>query len=453
MKAVILETKDGYCAVLKDDGTVEKIKMTGEVGQEITMPAVRADIRRFPIRRVAAAAVALVAIASGVMSQLQEYSYVSVDVDASVEYSLNRMDRVISVKALNKKGEELAESVRAEGVQGASLDKAVEKTANVLQEQGYVNSDDGVLMSVSSKSEKKSVKLAETVESALVSDDVTTAVEKVSMKDRKNAQDSGLSAGRYAVTKDIVGSEDLDDATIDVVRSKSASDLIQLAEEMDTSDVTDAAEVDGQTTDTKKEKDTKAKDADSAELCEEIEDAQNGAAQAEEEPLAPPLAPLEDTTNNTAPATEPATTTEQVKTEDEVTKAAAPLTDEIDSTQAITEEKQDKENSNSATQSEVKEEQAGTTKSEVKSTEKVTTDSKTESDTTTKANTSTETTTDAEAALTTKSTGKESTSTTNKGTTNTESSTNTKTTTKSKSSTKSTTKSSTKTEKKTTKSE
>lgn len=450
MKAVILETKDGYCAVLKDDGTVEKIKMTGEVGQEITMPAVRADIRRFPIRRVAAAVVALLAIASGVMSQLQEYSYVSVDVDASVEYSLNRMDRVISVKALNKKGEELAESVRAEGVQGASLDKAVEKTANVLQEQGYVNSDDGVLMSVSSKSEKKSVKLAETVESALVSDDVTTAVEKVSMKDRKNAQDSGLSAGRYAVTKDIVGSEDLDDATIDVVRSKSASDLIQLAEEMDTSDVTDAAEVDGQTTDTKKDKDTKAKDADSAELCEEIEDAQNGTIQAEEEPLAPPLAPLEDTTNNAAPATEPATTTEQVKTEDEVTKAAAPLTDEIDSTQAITEEKQDKENS--ATQSEVKEEQAGTTKSEVKSTEKATTDSKTESDTTTKANTSTETT-DVEAASTTKSTGKESTSTTNKGTTNAESSTNTKTTTKSKSSTKSTTKSSTKTEKKTTKSE
>ncbi|MBR1635293.1 MAG: hypothetical protein IJ682_09580 [Lachnospiraceae bacterium] len=416
MKAVVLETKDGYCAVLKDDGTIEKIKMTAEVGQEITMP-VSVQIRRFPIRRAAAAAVALVAIASGVMSQLQEYSYVSVDVDASVEYSLNRMDRVISVKALNKKGEELAESVKKEGVQGASLDKAVEKTANVLQEKGYVDADEGgILMSVSSKSKKKSEKLAEKVESVLVSDDVTTAVEKVSMKDRKDAQDNGLSAGRYVVTKGIVGSDDLDEATIDVVRSKSAGDLIQLAEEMDDSDVSDGTQVDGQTKD-------KAADA---ELCEEIED---GQAAAEEEPLAPPLAPLEDTT-----AVPEAAEQKQAEPEEEnASKGLAPVTDETDASQAITNDQtQEKEDAEKAEQ---KDEQSDASKTEVKS-KKVTVESENDSDVTEKASE----TTDTEASPTTNSTDKESTSTTNK-------------TTKAKSSANSSTKSSVKTNQKSKKSE
>ncbi len=412
MKAVVLETKDGYCAVLKDDGTIEKIKMTAEVGQEITMP-VSAQIRRFPIRRAAAAAVALVAIASGVMSQLQEYSYVSVDVDASVEYSLNRMDRVISVKALNKKGEELAESVKKEGVQGASLDKAVEKTANVLQEKGYVDADEGgILMSVSSKSKKKSEKLAEKVESVLVSDDVTTAVEKVSMKDRKDAQDNGLSAGRYVVTKGIVGSDDLDEATIDVVRSKSAGDLIQLAEEMDDSDVSDGTQVDGQTKD-------KAADA---ELCEEIED---GQAAAEEEPLAPPLAPLEDTT-----AVPEAAEQKQAEAEEEnASKGLAPVTDETDASQAIVEEQtQEKE---VATKSEQKDEQSDASKTEVKSKKKSTKveETKTETESTTNTKTVTETETESqtqEAVAATKSTTKSKASADSKSESKTEKKTTTK---------------------------
>ncbi len=241
MKAVILECRDGYCAVLKDDGTIEKIRMHGIVGQEIDMPAVRGKTRvqKFPIRRVAAAAVALVAMAAGALSQIQEYSYVSVDVDASVEYSLNRMDRVIKVKPLNKKGEELAATMKKAGVTGSTFDKAVKKTAAVLQEDGYVAStDSGVIVAVSSRSEKKSDNLAKVAADVLVNDDVKTAVETISMEDRKEARDSGISAGRYAVTKDITGSDDLDEATIDISKNKSAGELLQIAEEMDVEDGT-----------------------------------------------------------------------------------------------------------------------------------------------------------------------------------------------------------------------
>ena len=178
-------------------------------------------------------------MAAGALSQIQEYSYVSVDVDASVEYSLNRMDRVIKVKPLNKKGEELAATMKKAGVTGSTFDKAVKKTAAVLQEDGYVAStDSGVIVAVSSRSEKKSDNLAKVAADVLVNDDVKTAVETISMEDRKEARDSGISAGRYAVTKDITGSDDLDEATIDISKNKSAGELLQIAEEMDVEDGT-----------------------------------------------------------------------------------------------------------------------------------------------------------------------------------------------------------------------
>ncbi len=232
MKAVVLETKDGYCAVLKDDGTIEKVKMTARIGQEITMPA-KKEIRRFPLRYVAAAAsFALVSLTTGLLSLTQEYSYVSVDVDASVEYSLNRMDRVVKVKGLNKKGEALAKSIRKEGIEGQSISEAMDKTKSLLQEEGYMNPTDGaILMAVSSKDEKKSTALKQEVEGAIVTDSVTTSVGEVSLAERKDAQESGLSTGRYAVVKEIVGHESLDEVAIDIAKSKTANDLILIAEE------------------------------------------------------------------------------------------------------------------------------------------------------------------------------------------------------------------------------
>ena len=256
MKAVVLETRDEYCAVLKDDGTVEKIRMRANVGDEITMPA-KAQVRHFPIKRVAAAAVAFITVCTGVLSQLQEYSVVSVDVDATVEYSLNRMDRVIRVKALNKEGEELARNIKKAGVEGSSFNKAVEKTAKVLEEDGYVEAgtNAGLLVSVSSKSDKKSNELAKKAQDALVSEESSGSVEKVSMEDLASARESGISAGRYAVTKDITGVESLDDAMIDIAKGKSASDLIEIAEEME-----DAKEIEQQADE----------NTEPSEVCEEL---------------------------------------------------------------------------------------------------------------------------------------------------------------------------------------
>ncbi len=233
-----METKDGYCAVLKDDGTLEKIKMTAEVGQEIDLATVSKKarkVRKFSLRYAAmAASVAFVAVASGYVSFMQDYSFVSTDVGASVEYSLNRMDRVVRVSAFNKEGEKLADSVKKEGVEGNTLDEAVNMTADVLQRDGYIEkSDDVVLVSVSSKDKKKSGKLKDKVKKSFDESEMTASVEDVSLEERKEAKEVGLSTPRYAVVKELSGEEPLDEAAIEVANAKRADELLMMAEEVE----------------------------------------------------------------------------------------------------------------------------------------------------------------------------------------------------------------------------
>ena len=68
MKGLVTETKDGYCAILREDGAFVRIKGTYEVGAEIELDAVQTgSVVQFTKRRfktaVAAAAAALAVLA------------------------------------------------------------------------------------------------------------------------------------------------------------------------------------------------------------------------------------------------------------------------------------------------------------------------------------------------------------------------------------------------------
>ena len=111
-KAVILEIRDGYAAVLTDEGLVEKIPdRQYAIGQEIVLPY-SGRRRRAGLYRAAAAA-AVIVLAGGTLHYASEnafaYSTVTVSTeDASVELTLNRKDEVVAVKALDEQSLEAA---------------------------------------------------------------------------------------------------------------------------------------------------------------------------------------------------------------------------------------------------------------------------------------------------------------------------------------------------------
>ena len=119
MKSVVLEIKGKFAAVLSDDGSIKKVKNRNyAVGQEIWSIQKEEDLKmkNLPITKKIAlcascAAIMLFGTGAGVWVYAAPYSYVSLDVNPSIEYTLNRLDRVIKVKAVNDDGQAILDEV------------------------------------------------------------------------------------------------------------------------------------------------------------------------------------------------------------------------------------------------------------------------------------------------------------------------------------------------------
>jgi len=85
---------------------------------------------------------------------IKEETVVSIDINPSIEFALNRYDRVVRVKAYNEKGEEFVSRLN---VTYCTLDEAILKTLILANTMGYLSDDKmhAVLFSVKSLSEGK----------------------------------------------------------------------------------------------------------------------------------------------------------------------------------------------------------------------------------------------------------------------------------------------------------
>lgn len=113
MKAIILEVRDGWAAALREDGQIVKTRCVGRVGEtvELDETVVSFPQKRKRFLRAAIAAVLALAITGGTYTytNVAEASYITLDTaGSSVEFSVNRMGRIIGVRALDEGSAELA---------------------------------------------------------------------------------------------------------------------------------------------------------------------------------------------------------------------------------------------------------------------------------------------------------------------------------------------------------
>ncbi len=167
MKAVVLEVRDGLAAVLREDGTVEKLRRDCQIGETIELPE-EGKVLHFPAKAtkwVAAAAAAVIVMTAGGAygyNTAYAYSHVILDGDASVEYVLNRKDRVIRVNAVNEGGETLAEELNASGVKNATLSDAMAITTELLEGRGAENErGSNIVIRVSSRRDDREQRLSD----------------------------------------------------------------------------------------------------------------------------------------------------------------------------------------------------------------------------------------------------------------------------------------------------
>ena len=212
MKAVVLEIKENWAAVLCEDGVVRKIKKGKlSVGDSLDIsPESRGKIlslgsfRRY-LAGSAAALFLLTAGAGGVYSYNTVWacSYVSLDINPSIEYTLNRQNYVIKVKGLNEEGQGIVDELMKTSLHHATLEETLEQTKLILSQKKYLNSDTGeyVLINVSASNDRRMNILQKEALSAFSTEQTQGKLNLVltgsTLKEHKTASSLGISTGTY----------------------------------------------------------------------------------------------------------------------------------------------------------------------------------------------------------------------------------------------------------------
>lgn len=187
---------------------------------------------------IAAACAACVLGASvvGAYAYFTPVSYVSLDVNPSIEYSLNIFDRVLSAKGVNDDGENILEVIGLTRLKNESVEKAIRKTVNAIAKQGYLGGDaeGGVVVTVSNKQEKKAEKLSEqlkqAVEQAAEEDELDVAVESMAVGEARvqEARSLGVTPGKLNLVEKLKASaESADDIDVEAWLDRSVKDIMQ----------------------------------------------------------------------------------------------------------------------------------------------------------------------------------------------------------------------------------
>lgn len=209
MKAVVLETRGREAAVLAMDGGVYIVNGKYNVGETIDYR----EAKRPSARQWAAAAAAMVVLLGAsaglwVDRNYVAYAEVSLDVNPSIVYTVNRRDRVLGVRAVNEDAKGIVESLEQDGIRFATLTDAVDRTMALLEDEGYLNEEqeDYVLVNVSADDGDRQTRLTGEVEAAMskTMERDATLEYRIDVSDRataRDARDSGMSTGRYAAWK------------------------------------------------------------------------------------------------------------------------------------------------------------------------------------------------------------------------------------------------------------
>ena len=210
MKAVVLEIKEKWAAVLCEDGVIRKVKKGNfKVGDSFDFEAENHGkvVSIGSLRRnMVGSAAALFLIVAGVAgtysyNNVLACSYVSLDINPSIEYTLNRQGKVVAVKGLNNDGQKIADELS--DVRKVTLKEALQETKQLLTKKNYLKSgsSEDVLIDISSNNSARTDALKKEALSVfgteLTKGELNLVLTESDLKEHKRASSLGISTGEY----------------------------------------------------------------------------------------------------------------------------------------------------------------------------------------------------------------------------------------------------------------
>lgn len=208
MKGIVIDINNDQAAVLSDNGAVAKIKNKNyETGQVVRMKENKMNL----MKKAGSIAAVLAITAAGSFAYAAPASYVSLDVNPSIEYTVNSFGRVLSVKAVNDDGEVITSEL---DVKNVNISKAVKVTIDKLREGGYITDDEdaGIVITISAKNDEKAEELAEELEEETkeyveeIGETAEVEVEAVGKERVEEARTLGVTPGKLNLVQKLVKS-------------------------------------------------------------------------------------------------------------------------------------------------------------------------------------------------------------------------------------------------------
>ena len=245
MKSVVVEIKAGYAAVLSEDGCISKIKNKNYIiGQVIEMKS--SKFKNINKLVMCSALTAMIAIAGGITlwAYKTPYSYVSLDVNPSIEYSLNRFDKVISITAVNNDGQEILNKLELDKLENQNIEDAVTETVNQISKDGYFDNsidndiDGGIIIATSGEYLDKSDKLAEKLQKSLeneieeIGEDIKLETISVGLERVQKAKELGVTPGKLNLVEKLQNSSaDPESIIVEEWLNKPVKDIMRAIKE------------------------------------------------------------------------------------------------------------------------------------------------------------------------------------------------------------------------------
>lgn len=210
MRGIIAEIDGSKMIVIAKNGDFIRCKKLPNynIGDEITIPRVNMTIVYKRMTAVAASFLIFAMLSSGVYAYYTPYSYVSVDINPSLELSVNRFDKVIGVHAFNEDAEKVIKAT--DKIKNKGIDNALEKIINTASEQGYLQNEESnsVMIVVSSSNKKEEAILSDKVSKAStealshLSSNYEVILEKTQLENYKKIKKNNISPGKVILASE-----------------------------------------------------------------------------------------------------------------------------------------------------------------------------------------------------------------------------------------------------------
>ncbi len=211
LKAVVAQIVGRHAVLLTENGTFVKVKnLRYHPGQQIAFCQKRKRLAKPLV--IAASFMIFLLGGTYLAAERLPYSYVSMDVNPSIEYTLNWFDRVFSLRAVNEDANPIVRRLTENGVMNQPIDMAISMTIKSLDDMQYFSDDseNDVLIAVASLGLKDVSSLSERLEgsagSALPDQPLAVTAFQTDRAKVQEAQQYHTTAGKLVIVENLAGS-------------------------------------------------------------------------------------------------------------------------------------------------------------------------------------------------------------------------------------------------------